>query len=237
MIIHAPAVRKRLQRIIDKLKTAANQAQTKITLYIVGSPEINALAIPPGDIFLTSGLLNTLNSRDELAAVLAHEIDHLFQHDAAAKLLGRDKTGKKAFFIGLGTTVIGSAIAAGSTDIAARNPTTSTLTSLVRDISAKGIHATSLSVAESLGRGMVGGYSQETELRADRNSARYLLAAGYDVDAALRMLKKLEVVREKAEMRDEARASRLVNARPGLEARIEQMQKTIKKIRTSGNKH
>nr|VFK20885.1 MAG: Peptidase family M48 [Candidatus Kentron sp. LFY] len=222
VIIHAPTVIKRLQKIIDELKTAANQEQAKITPYIVASPEINARAIPPGDIFINSGLINALNSSDELAAVLAHEIDHLFQHDAAAKLLERDKIGKKSFLANL-ITVSGAAGIGVNTGIVDPTPGTSNLSSIVRGISLQGANAASLSIAESLGNGMFGEYSENTELRADRNSTSYLLAAGYDVCAALRMLGTLKKNRNSIVVRKE-----IARTHPHLDTRIKKMGNSLK---------
>jgi predicted Zn-dependent protease len=51
------------------------------TFGILQSDDINAFAASGGFIFVTKGLLKELNSEDELAAVLAHEIAHVkFNH-------------------------------------------------------------------------------------------------------------------------------------------------------------
>lgn len=44
---------------------------------VVDSPEINAVSAPGGYVFLTTGLLKSLEDEDELAAVLAHETAHV----------------------------------------------------------------------------------------------------------------------------------------------------------------
>jgi len=44
---------------------------------VVDADEINAFAIPTGHIFVTRGLLESLESDDELTAILAHEIAHV----------------------------------------------------------------------------------------------------------------------------------------------------------------
>lgn len=46
-------------------------------VYIHPSPEPNAFALPGGVIFVTRGLMNTLKSESELAAVLSHELGHI----------------------------------------------------------------------------------------------------------------------------------------------------------------
>lgn len=45
--------------------------------HAIDSPEINAFALPGGQIFIFSGLLDFLHSEAELATVLGHEISHV----------------------------------------------------------------------------------------------------------------------------------------------------------------
>ena len=44
---------------------------------VVDADDINAFAVPTGYIFVTRGLLESLETDDELAAILAHEIAHV----------------------------------------------------------------------------------------------------------------------------------------------------------------
>ena len=44
---------------------------------VVDSDDINAFAVPTGHIFMTRGLLESLETDDEVAAILAHEIAHV----------------------------------------------------------------------------------------------------------------------------------------------------------------
>lgn len=44
---------------------------------VVDSDDVNAFAVPTGYVFVTRGLLQALESDDELAAILAHEIAHV----------------------------------------------------------------------------------------------------------------------------------------------------------------
>ena len=45
--------------------------------HVIESPQINAFALPGGQIFVMRGLLDFVDSEAELAAVLGHEISHV----------------------------------------------------------------------------------------------------------------------------------------------------------------
>lgn len=47
------------------------------TFQVVDDPAVNAFALPGGPIFVTRGIMTTLNSEAELAAVMGHEIGHV----------------------------------------------------------------------------------------------------------------------------------------------------------------
>ena len=46
------------------------------TLYVVDSPQVNALCLPSGEIFVFTGLINACLNKEELAFILSHEISH-----------------------------------------------------------------------------------------------------------------------------------------------------------------
>jgi predicted Zn-dependent protease len=52
------------------------------TFRIINSDEINAFALPGGFVHVDMGLLNTVSSDDELAAVMAHEMGHVERRHA-----------------------------------------------------------------------------------------------------------------------------------------------------------
>ena len=75
---------------------------------VMDSDEINAFAIPGGFVFVTSGLLDFLESEDELAAVLAREVAHL-ELRQVLKAIGDEKL--LAFFAELKNSPSSSALA------------------------------------------------------------------------------------------------------------------------------
>lgn len=57
-----------------------------VRVTFVRTPMPNALTLPGGRVLVTSGLLETLESPDELAAVLAHELGHVQARDSMVSL-------------------------------------------------------------------------------------------------------------------------------------------------------
>lgn len=54
--------------------------------YIIENRDFNAFAAPAGLIFFHSGLIETMNSEDELVSVLAHEIGHVVKRHLATRM-------------------------------------------------------------------------------------------------------------------------------------------------------
>jgi len=54
--------------------------------FVIDSKEFNAFAAPSGLIFFYSGLIESMNSEDELVSVIAHEIGHTVKRHLASRL-------------------------------------------------------------------------------------------------------------------------------------------------------
>lgn len=65
----------------------ANKEFSKYFFKVVDSSDINAFALPGGYVYVTRGLLATLNNEAELAGVLGHEIAHITQHHGAKQII------------------------------------------------------------------------------------------------------------------------------------------------------
>ncbi len=68
------------------------------TVAVVDDPAINAFALPGGHLFVTRGILAWLQSTDELAAVLGHEIGHVTARHQAT---GMSRTALASPLVGL----------------------------------------------------------------------------------------------------------------------------------------
>lgn len=73
-----PAVVEPVQKVLDRLLEASDNQQYKIKLHVVSSPQLNAFAAPGGHVVVLTGLLEKTSSPDELAGVLAHELQHVY---------------------------------------------------------------------------------------------------------------------------------------------------------------
>ena len=66
-----------IERIGRKLLQHVNTGNRKYYFFVVDSPGVNAFATPDAYIFINRGLLLFLESEDQIAAVIAHEIGHV----------------------------------------------------------------------------------------------------------------------------------------------------------------
>ncbi len=142
------------------------------TFAIIDMPEYNAFAAPGGYVFMTRGLYQALQSDDEVAAVLAHEMSHVVQRDQY-NVVRKQKQAK--FFTDLGTQMavshIGGNDASGMLSKAAANYLAKFGASLV-----------------------LTHFDKSVEYRSDEAAEIYLLRAGYNPLAIYAVLQKLASV-------------------------------------------
>ena len=72
------------QKLVSEL---SDKEFSKYFFKIVDGSEINAFALPGGYIYVTRGILATINSEAELACILGHEIGHVTQHHGAKQIV------------------------------------------------------------------------------------------------------------------------------------------------------
>ncbi len=91
-----------LNEILVKLANADEHAGEPYKVTILNSPIVNAFALPPGNVYVTRGLLALANDASEVAAVMAHEIAHI----TAKHALQREEEEKRAAVISQAASVI-----------------------------------------------------------------------------------------------------------------------------------
>ncbi|HUV05744.1 MAG TPA: M48 family metallopeptidase [Armatimonadota bacterium] len=74
-----PEQHARLEKVGRRVLADNHFTKRNYVFTALNSDEINAFAAPAGYIYVTTGMLDTIESDDELAAVLSHEIAHVEQ--------------------------------------------------------------------------------------------------------------------------------------------------------------
>ncbi len=72
--------RRRVTLVGERLMEANRFDDRGYRFLVLDSDELNAFSVPTGPLYVTSGLLKVLETEDELAAVLAHELGHAERH-------------------------------------------------------------------------------------------------------------------------------------------------------------
>jgi predicted Zn-dependent protease len=142
-----------------------NKVKFEYRFHIVDDKDINAFSLPGGYLYFNKGLLSYVQSEDELAGVVGHEIIHA-AHRHVARLM--KEQGK------LNTQMALGALAA----ILAKVPTQDTGNLL------QGFQLVALQ--------KVSGHSQNAERDADRGGIQLAIKAGYNPVGMLTFMERLE---------------------------------------------
>jgi predicted Zn-dependent protease len=227
-----------LQNIVDQMVKAvpglAPALPGQVRVQVLASPDVQAFALPNGDIFVCNGLLDVLDNQGELAAVLAHELCHVASKDAAAKMHSEDRARDFMKKVQLGLAVAGGIVAPVMGMAAASAGSVSSLSSqLASSLTSSMVQQISPIAAAMMAEAALEGYSQEAELQADRFAVTTSACAGYDPQSMIGVLNKLQDVQEKTRAPGAAEnrlvQSSLINAKPGLKERISQVEKVLSK--------
>lgn len=76
-VLDDAAVTKELSRLTAPLVEALGPSPYRFEFHVVASDDINAFALPGGQVVLLTGLVKTAASAEEVTGVLAHEIQHV----------------------------------------------------------------------------------------------------------------------------------------------------------------
>lgn len=179
----------------------------EFTFKVLNEPAKNAFAGPGGFVYITSGMLEELKTKDQVAAVLAHELAHVVaRHPARALYNAQVEAGIYA------TLSVGAALgmaAAGQPAAAA---------DLVRLAS-----ALLIVVAHQ-------GYSRSYEMQADRLGLTYMTKAGYDAKGMVQLFQIfMEVDRKEASEGEKRDRPAIFSSHPDNEERLKTIQELIAK--------
>ncbi|AQA19519.1 hypothetical protein BST95_16030 [Halioglobus japonicus] len=161
-LYHDPALTAYVNKVGQRLASHLVDTPYTFNFAVVDQFEPNAFATPGGFIYVSRGLLSQMNSEDELAGVLAHEISHVTRRHHVRQM-GRS--------LGTGLlTLPGRAVGVVSEDLG----------NMIN------------SPIEHAGKVYLSGYSREQETEADEYGLRLAADAGYDPHALAAALEGIE---------------------------------------------
>jgi predicted Zn-dependent protease len=88
-----PQLQAAVNEVVEVLTAAGPRSPYALRVYVVHSPVVNALAIPGGYIVVFQGLLERTRSPEELAGVLAHELQHVLRRHVTRAIIQDASTG------------------------------------------------------------------------------------------------------------------------------------------------
>ena len=162
-MIRDPLLLNYLNRIGQEILQKTGSIPYPFRFYLLKDPQLNAFSVPGGHIFVTTGIVEVMDSEGELAGLLGHEIAHVTARHIA-KRMEREKKINLASM-----AAILASIFAGDPRIASAVITTSLATGI------------SLSLK----------YSREDEEEADNYGFKYMTRDGYNPEEMSVLLGKL----------------------------------------------
>jgi predicted Zn-dependent protease len=151
-----------VESIGHRIATRGQRRDVNFQFNILDMPIANALALPEGQIFVSRGMLVLVNSEDELAGILAHEIAHVEERHAAER---------QGLSIAISPIRFGAGIAGWATGL------------IIPDLG-----DAILELGESTSGLVLAPYSREQEREADRVGQALAAAAGYQPTGLVNLL-------------------------------------------------
>jgi predicted Zn-dependent protease len=162
-----PEVNAYLDAVGQRLVAGLEGRHPDFSFFAVGSPEINAFALPGGFIGVNTGLILAARSESELASVLAHEITHVTQHHIARQVAAGGQTQMVAMAALLAALV---AVHSGNGQVASAAMSTTVAAQVQSQIN----------------------YTREHEREADRLGFALLERSGFDARAMAGFFERLQ---------------------------------------------
>lgn len=150
----------------QKILSAFPSQPFEYRFYVIKDDSLNAFAGPAGHIFVNTGLIRAMESEDELAGVISHEIAHASLRHISKRIEQSKKT-NMATLAGMAAGVLlgigGAGDAAGAVIVG----------------------------SAAAGQTVSLAYSREDEAEADQVGLKYLNLAGYDAKGLLVVMEKM----------------------------------------------
>lgn len=91
--LHDPALDRALRRIMARLTATLPENPYEFKVTVCDLPVMNAFALPGGNIVVFRGLLERTRTPEELAGVLAHEMQHILKRHSTQRIIQDSSTG------------------------------------------------------------------------------------------------------------------------------------------------
>ncbi len=165
-IIRDPMIQEYINGIGQKILSTMPPQPFEYRFFVIKQEVYNAFAGPGGNIFINSGLIEDMESEDELAGIIAHEIIHVSSRHISQKIERSSKIGL-ATLAGMVAGIFLGVAGAGA--------------------AANAISVGSMAAGKSAGLA----YSRQDEMQADELGIRHLTDAGYSGAGLLHALKRI----------------------------------------------
>ena len=165
-IIREPLVTDYLARLGRRLLDTLPPQPFEFHFYMIDDPAYNAFATPAGHIFINSGLVAALDSEDELAGIIGHEMAHVVCRHISQKI----ERAKKISIATLAGVVAGALLGGTGASEAAGAVTMGSV---------------------AAGQSLALAYSREDEMQADQIGLINLAKSGFSGEGLLSSLKKI----------------------------------------------
>ncbi len=85
-LVEDPYLNSYINRLGQRLVAQMGPQPVKYKFFIINDPSMNAFAVPGGYVFVHTGLIRAMEHEGELAAVMAHEISHVYARHVAKSM-------------------------------------------------------------------------------------------------------------------------------------------------------
>ena len=157
-----PFVTSYINRLGHKLVDQLGPQPYSFRFFIIDDPTINAMAVPGGYIFVTTGFIRSMEREGELAGVLAHEVSHIHARHLARQMDKAKGVNIATLVGGLAAVFLGGPAAA---------------------VILAGTQAASMSAMLS--------YSRDHEQEADSLGFKWMVKAGYNPREMMSVFRKM----------------------------------------------
>lgn len=101
--VRSAALEQYLNEMRARLSAASGKTKVPGRVMILANPGFVAFSTPDGNVYLAMGLLEGLESADEVGAIVAHEMSHVLLKHHSSDLLGNmQKKGQALYEVGIG---------------------------------------------------------------------------------------------------------------------------------------